>query len=99
MILGSTVVQRTHHLAHRGQYFLRLVYKVDHVGGVLAGIRAVEPGQRLYGVDAAELLVHVHRVQQRLVEAGLELVRDEKDPVVVRVERLPDDAALEVRDH
>ena len=34
----------------------------------------VEPGERLHRLDARERLVHVHRVQQRLVVAGLELV-------------------------
>ncbi len=44
---------------------------------------AVEPAQRLHGLDALELLVDVHRVQQRLVEAGLVLLRNNEDLVVI----------------
>ena len=55
---------------------------------LLLGVRAVEPRERLHRVDAAELLVHVHRVQQRLVEAGLELVGDDQEAVLRPLERL-----------
>ena len=53
-----------------------------------SGMRAVEPRQRLHRVDAAELLVHVHRVQQRLIEAGLELVGDDQKAVLGPLEGL-----------
>ena len=53
-----------------------------------SGMRAVEPRERLHRVHAAELLVHVHRVQQRLVEAGLELVGDDQEAVLGPLEGL-----------
>ena len=49
-------------------------------------------GKRLHRVHAAELLVHVHRVEQRLVEPGLELVGDHQEAVLGLLElggRLP----------
>ena len=49
---------------------------------------AVQPGQRLHGIQPGEDLVHVHRVQQRLVEAGLELLGDDQHLVVVVAESL-----------
>jgi hypothetical protein len=51
-----------------------LFWKVEHEAVVLLRVRAVEPRQGLHRFDAGERLVHVHRVQQRLVVAGLELV-------------------------
>ena len=43
----------------------------------------VQSGQRLDRVHPLELLVHEHGVEQRLVESGLELLRDHEDPGVV----------------
>ena len=54
----------------------------------LLRMRAVEPRQRLHGVHAAELLVHVHRVQQRLIEPSLELVGDDQETVFGPLEGL-----------
>ena len=51
---------------------------------VFSAVDAVEPGERLHGVQPGERLVHEHRVQQRLVVAGLELLRDDEHLVVVR---------------
>jgi hypothetical protein len=45
-------------------------------------MRPVQPRQRLHRLDARKTLVHVHAAEERLVEARLELVRDEKDAVV-----------------
>ena len=47
---------------------------------------AVKAGKRLDCIHAPELLVHVHRVEQRLVEASLELVGGHQEPVL----RLPE---------
>ncbi len=58
---------------------LGLVGEVQNHRVVLARVNTIEPGQGLDGVDAAELLVHVHGVQQRLVEARLELVRHDQE--------------------
>jgi hypothetical protein len=49
----------------------------------------VEAGQGLDGVHAAELLVHVHGVEQRLVEPRLEFVGDDEEPVLGPLERIP----------
>ena len=83
---------------------LGLVGEVEHHRALLAGVRAVQAGQRLDRVHATELLVHVHRVEQRLVEAGLELVGDHQEAVLGLLElgrRLPvaDDVILPGRVH
>ena len=49
-------------------------------------MRPVEARERLHRLDAGKDLVHVHRVQQGLVVAGLELVGADEEPVGI----LPD---------
>ncbi|OPZ47268.1 MAG: hypothetical protein BWY92_01828 [Firmicutes bacterium ADurb.BinA052] len=61
---------------------LRLVDEVQDEGRLLAGDLAVEARERLHRLHAVEALVHVHGAEQRLVEAGLVLVRHEQDLVV-----------------
>ena len=80
----------------RGEHLGGIIDEVDHVCGVLAGMRAIEARQCLHGLDAGQPLVHVHGAQQRLIETGLELVRDQKDLVFVALERLAYVAALQV---
>ena len=58
-----------------------------HVVLRLQRVDPVEPGQRLHRGDPGQRLVHVHPAQQRLVEPGLVLVRDDQDPVLVLVPR------------
>lgn len=58
-------------------------------------MRAVQARERLDGLDAGEPLVDVHPAEERLVEAGLELVGDEKYLVLAALERLPDVAPLQ----
>ncbi|HEX2031809.1 MAG TPA: hypothetical protein VHL78_10465, partial [Actinomycetota bacterium] len=65
-----------------------LVHEVEDERVVLVGVDAVEAGQRLDGVHPVEPLVHEHRVEEGLVEAGLELLRHHQDPVLVRGEPL-----------
>jgi hypothetical protein len=79
------------------QDFLGVVHEIHHVGRVLAGIGAVQAGQRLHGLDAGQATVHVHAAQQRLVEAGLELVRHQQDLVFVALEGFADLAAIQTR--
>ena len=81
-----------------------LVGEVEHHRALLAGVSAVQAGERLDGVDAPQLLVHVHRVEQRLVEAGLELAGDHQEAILRLLElgrRLPiaDDPILSGRVH
>ena len=64
-----------------------------------ARVGAVEPRQRLHRGHAGEPLVHVHRAEQRLVEAGLELVGDQHDPEVVAAERGAKALPAEARVH
>ena len=83
---------------------LGFVGEVQHHHALLAGVRAVQARQRLDRVDAAQLLVHVHRVKQRLVESGLELVGNHQEAVLGLLElgcRLPfaDDPLLPGRVH
>ena len=80
---GDLVVGR------KGQVdLLGLVDEVQDEGVLLAGRRAVQPRERLHGLHAGEPLVHVHRVQQRLVEAGLVLLGDQQQLVLVACELL-----------
>ena len=44
--------------------------------------------RRLHSLDAREPLVHEHRVQQRLIEPGLVLLRHEQDLILLRREFL-----------
>ena len=50
---------------------------------MLLRVRAVQARERLHRLDAGQRLVHVHRVQQRLVVAGLELVGADQEAVRV----------------
>ena len=63
-----------------------VVQKVQNEGVVLLRMRPVEARQRLHRLDARQRLVDVHRVQQRFVVAGLELVGADEEAVGV----LPD---------
>ena len=67
---------------------LAVVHEVEDEGVFLERVDAVQPRQGLHGLDAREPLVHVHRVQQRLVEAGLVLLRHEQHLVLLRGELL-----------
>ena len=40
--------------------------------------------------NSAKLFVHIHCMEQRLVEARLEFICDDKDPIFVLLERLAD---------
>ena len=71
-----------------GDDVLRVVDEVQDEGVLLARSDTVQPGQRLDGLHIRELLVQVHRVEQRLVVASLVLLRDDQDLVVVSVEPL-----------
>ena len=67
---------------------VRLVDEVQHAGIFLLGpIYSVQPAQRLNGINATELLIHVHRVEQRLIKASLELLCHDQQPVLLGLER------------
>ena len=51
-----------------------VVLEVEHEAVVFLRVRAVEPRERLDRLYARQRLVHIHRVQKRLVISGLELV-------------------------
>ncbi len=74
---------------------LDVVHEVEHEDVVLLGMGTVEPGEGLHGLDAGELLVHVHGVEQRLVVAGLELVGADEEAVGVFPDLVGDLAARE----
>ena len=67
-----------------------VVQEVEHEHVVLLGVRPVEPRQGLDRLDPGERLVDVHGVEQRLVVAGLELVRADEEAVRILLERLGD---------
>jgi RNase P/RNase MRP subunit POP5 len=69
---------------------LGVVHEVEHEHVVLLRVRAVEPRERLHRLDAGQGLVHVHRVQQRLVVAGLELVGADQEAVRVLLDAVGD---------
>ena len=60
----------------------RGVDEVQHERRVLARQRAVQARERLDGLHPVEPFVHVHRAQQRLVEAGLVFVRHQQHLVI-----------------
>lgn len=62
---------------------LLFVGEIQDEGVVFAGAGPVEPGEGLHGLDAPELLVHDHGMQQGLVEAGLILLRHDQNVEVV----------------
>ena len=68
----------------RRQDILGAVHEVEHVGRVLAGMGAIQPRERLHGLNARQPPIDVHAAQQRLVEAGLELVGDQQDLIIRR---------------
>ena len=65
---------------------LGVVDEVEHERRVLARDHAVQPRKGLHGLHPVKPLVHVHRVQQGLVEAGLVLVGDQQHLVVGGIE-------------
>ena len=67
---------------------LAVVHEVEDEGVFLERVDAVQPRQRLHGLNARQPLVHVHRVQERLVEAGLVLLGHEQHLVLLRGELL-----------
>jgi hypothetical protein len=69
---------------------VRVVHEIEHEHIVLLPMRAVEARERLHRLGAREQLVHVHRVQQRLVVAGLELVGADEEPVRVFLDPVRD---------
>ena len=69
---------------------IRVVEKVEHEHVVLLGMRSVEARQGLHGLDARQRLVDVHRVQQRLVVPGLELVGAHQETVGILPKLLGD---------
>ena len=77
----------------------RCVSEVDDQRSSLAGVDPVQPGEGLHGGDARELLIDVHRHEARLVEAGLELVRDDEDAVDALLAERPADVAHAVHGH
>lgn len=62
------------------------VHKVQNKGAVLAAAGAVEAGKRLNGVDVAQFLIHVHRMEQRLVKPGLIFVCNHQNVEIVAAE-------------
>ena len=82
---------------------VRFVDEIDDVGGVFLAVVVaegpVEARQGLHRLDAAQLAIDIHGAEQRLVEAGLELVGDDEDAEFRRVERLPDIAPAQGRVH
>ena len=64
------------------------VGEVEDEGVVLTGVGVVEAGQRLDGLEALELLIDVHGVQERLVEARLVLLCHHQHLVLVAVKLL-----------
>jgi hypothetical protein len=51
-----------------------VVLEIKNEAVVFLRVRAIEPRQSLNGFDPRERLVHIHRVQQWFIVAGLKLV-------------------------
>ena len=104
--LGLQVVQlvRVRFLAqHGGAVVIReshgdrvaVVHEIQYERVGLQRMRSVQAREGLHRLDARKLLVHVHRMQQGLVVAGLELLRHDEDAVRVLLELLLDLRARE----
>jgi hypothetical protein len=74
---------------------LAVVLEVEHEAIMLLRMRTVQARQGLHRLDARQRLVHIHRVQQRLVVAGLELVGADQEAVRVALDLFGDFAARE----
>ena len=74
---------------------LGVVHEVEHEDVVLLRMGAVQPRERLHGLDAAEHLVHIHRMQQWLVVAGLELVGADQEAIGIFLDLVGDLAGRE----
>ena len=75
----------------------RVIHEIQHIGRVLAGVRTVQARERLHGLDAREPLVHIHPAEQRLVKAGLKLIRHEEDLILIAFEGFADVASFQIR--
>ena len=64
--------------------------KIEHERVVFLRMRAIEARQCLNRLYTRERLVHVHRVEQRLVIASLKLVRANEEPVRMRLNPVGD---------
>ena len=101
-MFGSDTPDKRRRLEERLEveaHLLGVVHEVEDEGLVLARVGAVEPGKGLHRRHAGEALVHVHRHQLGLVEAGLELVGDQQHVELVGVEGVADVPALEAGVH
>ena len=58
-----------------------VIVEVQQEGIVLLWVCSFEVRERVHRLDARQNLVHVHRVQQRLIVAGLELVGADQEAV------------------
>ena len=73
-----------------------LVHEVQDKRLCFAGSDAIEAGKRLHGINATELLIHIHRMQERLVEPCLELVCHDEESVLIALERFLTDTRATV---
>src|ERR1017187_2949638 len=60
--------------------FLGLIYEIEDERVFFAGMRAIQAREGLHGLDVRQTLVDVHGLEERLVEAGLILVRGMRMP-------------------
>jgi hypothetical protein len=57
-------------------------------------ISPIHPGERLHRLDSRKPLIHLHSAKQWFIEAGLELVGDQQNLVLIRFEGLPQVASV-----
>ncbi len=72
----------------RLSYLFAVVHEVEHERILFERVDSVKPRKRLHRLDARQTLVHEHRMQQRLVEAGLVLLGHQQNLVLRRCEPL-----------
>ena len=72
----------------RAEDLVRIVIKIENKSAWFrfARIGAIQAGERLHALDAAEGFIHVHRAQFRLVKTGLEFIGDQHDLIIIAVE-------------
>ncbi|MDE0464383.1 MAG: hypothetical protein OXH93_18330 [Caldilineaceae bacterium] len=67
---------------------VEVVGEIKHERVVLPRVRPVETGKRLHRLDARQRLVHVHRVQQRLIVTGLKLACADQEAIGISLNAL-----------
>ena len=62
---------------------LCLVHKIQHKSVGFAGTGTVQAGKGLHRLDALQLFIHDHGVEQRFVKSGLIFIGNDEDVILL----------------